>query len=199
MVSQSKRWLSGITLVLVCLFTTSCNLLSSLGGGAATTPTPTTLPGGGVGQPTAEGVNPCEGLTGTLEMQLLIGPSEAVGLTPFAFAAIPFAVVTSGNVYLVEGNGPVEYYEDTLTAEWGSYTVQFEGETAVSGTCVADSGTGALNVYLEMDGQQTVIIVVEGTETTYPWTGTPTVTASFPIANGAEFGGEGWNLILHLD
>jgi hypothetical protein len=77
--------------------------------------------------------------------------------------------------------------------------VQFEGETAVSGTCVAVGETGTLNVFIEMDGQQTVIIVVEGTETTYPWTGTPSVTASFPIANGAEFGGEGWNLVLRIN
>lgn len=198
MVVCNKRWLPGTRILLVCFLITSCNLLSGSNGGTVATPTPTILPGGGVGQP-EEPQNPCEGLTGTLEMQLLVGPSEAVGLTPYTFATIPFSVVKEGSVFLVQGNGPVEYYEDILEEEWGTYAVQFEGETMVSGTCVADDVSGTLNVYLQMEGEQMVIVVVEGVEYTYPWVGTPSLTASFPFEDGAQQAGEGWNLILHLD
>ena len=198
MASRKKHLISWTIFLLVCSLITSCNLTSGAGGGTIATPTPTTPPDGGVGQPEQQN-NPCEGLTGTLELQLLVGPSEAVGLTPFTMANVPFTVMGEGDVYLVQGNGPVEYYEDVLEAEWGSYAVQFEGETTVSGTCVADGASGTLNVYLQMEGEQTVVIVVEGMETTYPWAGTPSVTASFPIEDGAQQSGEGWALILHLD
>jgi hypothetical protein len=50
-----------------------------------------------------------------------------------------------------------------------------------------------------MEGQQTVIVVVEGMEYTYPWAGTPSLTASLPIEEGAQQGGEGWMLVLHID
>jgi len=199
MVVCNKRWLPGTCILLVCFLITSCNLLSGSNGGTVATPTPTTYPGGGVDQPTEEGKNPCEGLTGTLEMQLLVGPSEAVGLTPYTFATIPFSVVKEGSVFLVQGNGPVEYYEDILEEEWGTYTVQFEGETMVSGTCVATEAPGMINFYIQMEGEQTVVIIVEGIETTYPWAGSPSVTASYPILDGAQQAGEGWNLILRLD
>jgi hypothetical protein len=198
MVSQKKYFVLGVIFVMVLFLVSGCNLSSLPGDSAKTTPTPTTLPGGGVGE-TETPENPCDGLAGTLELQLLVGPSEAVGLTPFTMASVPFTVVGEDGVYLVQGSGATEYYEDVLEAEWGSYTVQFEGETTVSGTCVAEGMTGTLNIYLQMEGQQTVIVVVEGMEYTYPWAGTPSLTASFPIEEGAQQGGEGWMLVLHID
>ena len=198
MVFQKKHLINGAALLLVGFLLCGCNLKSLPGENTTATPTPTILGDGGVGQP--EGPqNACDGLTGTLEMQLLVGPSEAVGLLPFTFANIPFTVVKEGNVYLVRGNGPTEYYEDVLEADWGTYTVQFDGETAISGTCVDTETPGMINFYIQMEGEQTVVIIVEGIETTYPWAGSPSVTASFPILDGAQQSGEGWNLILHLD
>ncbi len=198
MVSQKKHLILGIVLLLISFIVSGCDLLYSPGDGTKTTPTPTTLPGGNLEQP--EGLkNPCEGLTGTLEMQLLVGPSEAVGLTPITFATIPFTTISEGEVYLVQGNGPAEYYEDVLEADWGTYTVQFDGEMAISGTCVATEAPGMINFYIQMAEEQIVVIIVEGIETTYPWVGTPSVTASFSILDGAQQAGEGWNLILHLD
>jgi hypothetical protein len=168
------------------------------GPSSDTTPTPTEFAGGAVVTP-AEGQNACEGLTGTLELQLLIGPSEAVGLSPYTFATIPFQVIHEGDSYLVQGGGPVEYYEDILTADWGSFAVTFEGDTAVQGECLASDGDGTLDVIVEMVGQQTVVVTVEGMETTYPWEGSPTVEATFPLVEGAQVSGEGWNLTLHLN
>lgn len=199
MAGWNKRWLLCTCVLLVCSFTTSCNLLSGSNGGTVATPTPTTLPGGGVEQPIEEQKNPCEGLSGALELQLLVGPSEAVGLTPYTFATIPFTVVREGNVFLVRGNGPVAYYEDVLEEDWGTYTVQFEGEITVSGTCVATEAPGVINFYVQMDGEQMIVVVVEGMEHTYPWVGMPSIMASFPILDKEKQSGEGWVLELHID
>ena len=198
MFSRNKHLVLGTIFLLVSLTVSGCKLLSGPVDSITATPTPTTLPAGDLEQP-EEPQNLCEGLAGTLELQLLVGPSEAVGLTPFTFAAIPFTTISEGEVYLVQGNGPTEYYEDVLEAEWGSYTVQFDGETTVSGTCVADDTSGTLNVYVQMEGEQMVVIVVEGVEHTYPWVGTPSITASFPIVDGALVEGEGWQLILNIN
>lgn len=199
MMGRKMRWKFGALVILGCFLLTSCNFSINPDDGVTATPTPTTMPGGGGVTQTEEPQNPCDGLSGTLELQLLVGPSEAVGLTPYTFAIIPFVVVSEGEVYLVEGNGATEYFEEVLTADWGSYTVQFEGETTVSGTCVANEAVNALNVYLQMAGEQMVVVVVDGMESAYPWVGTPEVIASFPIMDGAQVGGEGWNLVLHLD
>lgn len=200
MFSQKKRWGSWIVLAAICIMLSGCNLPFGSGsdGGDASEPTltPTIPPGGDTGQPEA---NPCEGLSGWIELQLLVGPSEAVGLEPYTMASIPFTVTGEGEVYLIEGSGQMEFYEDVLEAEWGSYSVQFDGEIRISGTCVGTDAPGTLNVYLEMDGEQTVVVVVEGQEMTYPWAGMPTLTASFPIQDGVQQSGEGWNLILHLE
>jgi hypothetical protein len=199
MFAREKKLGVWILIILVIISTLGCNLLSSLGigdGASEATPTPTILPGGSAGQ---TGENPCEGLSGSIELQLLVGPSEAVGLEPYTMASVPFEVTMDGEVYLVEGSGQTAFYQDVLEAEWGTYSVQFDGEIRISGTCVGAEAPGTLNLYLEMDGEQTVVVVVEGQEMTYPWAGMPTLMASFPIRDGAQQSGEGWTLILHLN
>lgn len=199
MFAQRKRLGVWILILSVCVSTMGCNLLSSLGiegGAGGPTPTPTILPGGGVEPP---GENPCKGLSGSVDLQLLVGPSEAVGLEPYTMASIPFEVRKDGEVYLVEGGGQMTFYEDVLEAEWGSFSVQFDGDLQISGTCVGAEAPGTLNLYLEMEGEQTVVIVVDGNTMTYPWAGMPTLTASLPIRDGAEQSGEGWTLILQLN
>jgi hypothetical protein len=44
-----------------------------------------------------------------------------------------------------------------------------------------------------------VVVAVEGMEYSYPWEGSPNVSASFPLVEGAEASGEGWTLTLHLN
>jgi hypothetical protein len=186
-------------LILSAIVLVGCGLLSGLGGDNAASPTATPTLSGGLDNPPAEGGNPCLGLSGILELQLLVGPSEAVGLAPFTFAEVPFAVDVVDNTYLVVGNGPVQFYEDVYEADWGSFSVTFEGETLLEGTCLAVLEPGQLDVTITMTGQQTVVVTVEGMETSYPWTGSPTIEASLPLVDGAEAVGEGWMLILHLD
>jgi hypothetical protein len=64
--------------------------------------------------------------------------------------------------------------------------------------CLETNNGATLDVLIEMNGQQTVVVVVEGAETTYPWEGSPSISASFPLVDGAQVDGEGWSLILHL-
>jgi hypothetical protein len=147
----------------------------------------------------AEPDQTCEAVSGTLSLLLLVGPSEAVGLSPYTFAEIPFQVVREGNSNIVEGGGPIEYYEDILTADWGSFSVTFDGVTTISGMCLQSNSGATLDVLVEMSGQQTVVIAVGDIETTYPWEGSPTISASFPLIDGAQVDGEGWSLVLHLN
>jgi len=197
---QKNRWGLWTAIALTCSMTLGCGLFSrfSFNTTSKATPTPTTINGGGGGGENT-GSNPCEGLSGTLELQLLIGPSEAVGLEPYTMAEIPFVVKTEGDAFLIEGGGPVQYYEDILEAEWGSFSVKFEGDTTISGECVSKDDIGMLNLNLEMDGSQTVEVVVEGVMTTFPWEGTPQLNTSFQIEDGTQQEGEGWVLILHLN
>lgn len=83
----------------------------------------------------------CAGLTGKLELQLLVGPADAVRLEPFAVGQIPFSVVSNEEPYLVEGAGPITY-ENALEAVWGTYTVVFDADLAATGEC---SGAGGRN------------------------------------------------------
>ncbi|MGC9385276.1 MAG: hypothetical protein ACP5D6_11810 [Kosmotogaceae bacterium] len=142
--------------------------------------------------------NPCEGVSGTLELQILVGPSEVVGLTPTTVGQIPFNVVSDGNIYNIEGGGPFDYFVETESYEWGTYTVTFEGDALVKGNCVSTDLGGMLNVNVELIGEQNVEVVYEGISTNYPWSGTPQITVNLPLEEGAQQEGEGWVLILHL-
>jgi len=198
--NKMSPWGLWSAIAITCLMTLACGLLSNTGTTTPSeaTPTSTEVTGGIVATQTPE-PNPCEDLSGTIELQLLVGPSDAVGLDPYTIANIPFVVVSQDGIFIIEGGGPVQYYQDVYEAEWGSFSVTFEGETTISGGCIPNGDQGTLNVIIEMVGSQTVEVVVEGMTTTYPWEGTPQLNASFPLKEGAQQAGEGWLLILHLN
>jgi len=162
------------------------------------TPTPTKV-GDGVPEvklpPTA---SRCDGLSGELEMQVMVGPAEAVGLEPFAVGAIPFSVVSDGEDHIVEGGGAISYQE-TLEADWGTYAVSLDMEGTINGQCGGDDGSEELNITIEMSGEQMVEVRAEGLQGDYPWAGTHELTLSFPLEDGAISEGEGWAFILHLN
>lgn len=193
-----KKWMAVITLCVTLMVGLGCRVFSGLTNAAQSTPTPTSS-GGSLSTEKTLMPDPCEGLTGSLELQLLVGPSEAVGLEPFTAASIPFKVETEDGLQAVSGGGPIEYYEDIMQAEWGSFSVTFEGETAISGTCFSQANESWIDISIQMTGEQTVTVVVEGMEMTYPWSGSPTIQASFPLDDGAQAEGEGWLMVLHLD
>ncbi len=111
MFGRKHHWSLWILLFLIAFITSSCRLFSGSGFTNTTNPTQTPTVTGGAFMP---GQNPCEGISGKLEMQLLVGPSEAVGLEPYTFAEIPFQVVKEGDSYRITAAGPVDYYEDVL-------------------------------------------------------------------------------------
>jgi hypothetical protein len=161
------------------------------------TPTPSPEPQEPAVPTTPPTASRCEGLVGQLEVQVLVGPAEAVGLEPVAVGNVPFAVTTSAPPYLVEGQGPISY-EATLTEEWGTYAVTMDMEAAVQGECSGEAGSEQLTLVLEMAGEQLVVVEAEGFQGEYPWAGTQTRDLAFSLEEGATAQGEGWAVVLHL-
>ena len=164
---------------------------------ATPTPTPTAGPVVIPPTPTPSVASRCQGLSGTLEVQVLVGPAEAVGLEPVAVGDVPFAVTTEQAPYLVQGQAPITY-EAVLEEEWGTYTVNMDLDMAVSGECMGSDGNEQLDLLLEMSGEQFVEVQAEGFHGEYPWSGTQTRDLSFPLQEGATAEGEGWVVVLHL-
>ena len=119
-------------------------------------------------------------------------------MVPVTLGEIPFNILSTGDSYIVEGGGPLEYYSDVLSAAWGTYSVTFEGDTNVSGECVATGEDAQLILAVEMTGDQNVEIVYEGTQMNFPWSGTSQIEVTLPVINGAQQQGEGWLLTLNL-
>jgi hypothetical protein len=164
------------------------------------TPTDTPLPVVAPSTP-VPGPNPCAGLSGELEMRVLAGPAEAVGLEPFGVGSIPFTVTASEPPYVVAGSGSIAY-NDILAKEWGTYEVNMDLENAISGECVPDEASkdgGTLALELEMSGSQLVKVDAQGFQGEYPWSGTHSFSLTFPLEEGAAVEGEGWAIVLHLN
>ena len=140
----------------------------------------------------------CEDLSGTLEIQVLVGPAEAAGLEPFAVGEIPFSVLAEAGTYRVQGGGPISYQE-VLSEEWGTYTVSLDMDTTIDGQCGGDARSEALNIAVEMSGEQMLEVRADGFSGDYPWSGTTTVDLTFPLEEGNMQEGEGRAFILHLD
>jgi hypothetical protein len=208
MFKHKSRW-ARIGLVTVHIFVImACSLSSNLGATptpnlslptiAPSTPTPT--PTSNMGEPEVKPsavASPCDGLSGELEVQVLVGPAEAVGLEPLAVGAIPFSVVTDGGSYSVQGGGALSY-QAVLEKEWGTYTVSFDMEGTIVGTCGSGEGSEELNLTVVMSGEQMVEVRAEGFQGDYPWAGTHELDLSFPLEDGTRSEGEGWAFILRL-
>jgi hypothetical protein len=160
-------------------------------------PTPTAEPVVLPATPSPAVASRCQGLSGTLEVQVLVGPAEAVGLEPVAVGDVPFRVTTQQAPYWVEGQAPITY-EAVLAEAWGTYTVNMDLEMAVSGECQGEAGSELLDLVLDMSGEQLVVVEAEGFQGEYPWSGTHALDLSFPLQEGATAEGEGWVVVLHL-
>jgi hypothetical protein len=196
----SHGWIKLLILGLV-IFMTACSLTSN--PSLAPTPNPTFTPTPTVRVPLVVTPSPklesrCEDLSGTLEIQILVGPAEAVGLEPFAVGEIPFSVLTEGGTYRVQGGGPISYQE-VLAEEWGTYTVSLEMDTTIDGQCGGDTGSEALHMTIESTGEQMLEVRADGFSGDYPWSGTSMVNLTFPLEDGNTQTGEGRAFVLHLD
>jgi hypothetical protein len=143
-------------------------------------------------------VDKCEGIGGTIEMQVLVGPAEAVGLEPLAVGSIPFSVVSGESINLLQGSGSISY-QDVLEEQWGTYTVDLDLETEITGECANDEENGMLNMTIDMSGEQFVEVIAQGFHGEYPWSGSHSINLSFPLVEGASAEGEGWQFVLHLN
>jgi len=164
----------------------------------AATATPTSTPtveAGGAGGATPSDSR-CAGLAGELEIQVLVGPAEAVGMEPVAVGRVPFAA-TAEPPYVVQGQGPISY-DDVLGAAWGTYAVTMDLDFVVEGECSGQEGGEQLDLLLEMTGEQLVVVDAESFQGEYPWSGTQTLDLTFPLEDGATAEGEGWVVVLHL-
>jgi len=185
--------------ILIAVFMVVVSVMAcSPASGSSPTPTPT--PTALVVEITTPTPVPdrCDGLSGELELQVLVGPADAVGLEPVAVGNIPFTVTSDRAGNIVEGSGPVSY-QDVLEKEWGTYSVEMDLEVVVSGECVGEAGGGELNLVIEMSGEQMVEVRAEGFQGDYPWAGSHELNLNFPIEEGASAQGEGWAVILHVN
>jgi hypothetical protein len=167
---------------------------------ASPTPTPTPVPPIAVPTTPPPEPNPCAGLSAALDMRVLVGPADAVGLEPLAVGTIPFAVTGDEAPYLVTGGGPISY-ADILTEQWGTYEVTMDLQNMIAGECVPneDAEGGTLQLDLEMTGSQLVVVEADGFQGEYPWSGSHTFDLPFPLEEGATIEGEGWAMVLQLN
>jgi hypothetical protein len=191
MKTKHNWWWARFVIIFTLFTMIGCSILSTSKPNPTPAPTPT---------PTNDFVlitNRCEGLNGSLELQVLVGPSDAVGLEPLAVGEIPFSVINDGGSYTVQGGGNLTY-EDILEEEWGTYTVKFYMDTIVAGICALTDAGEKLNMNLKASGDQMVEVRAEGFQGDYPWTGTHEFDLIYPLEEGATQEGEGWMLVLHI-
>lgn len=139
----------------------------------------------------------CQDLTGQIEVKVLVGPADAVGLEPVAVGMVPFAVVSDQVPYLVQGSGALSY-DDVLAQEWGTYAVTLEMTVDVGGECTGAGGSEQLLLTLEAAGDQLVVVDAGEFYGEYPWSGTNIFDLQFPLEDGASVEGEGYAFLLHL-
>jgi hypothetical protein len=163
----------------------------------AETPTPTpTVPAESAPAPTEAPRSPCAGLSGEIEVQVLVGPAEVVGLEPVAVGSVPFAVTSDEEPFAIQGGGPISY-ADVLVEKWGTYDVTLDLQNTISGECIAGPDGATLQLVFKMAGEQMVEVEAEGFQGEYPWSGEQSLDVSFPLLDGATAQGEGWTLVLH--
>jgi hypothetical protein len=132
-------------------------------------------------------------LSGSIEVQVLVGPAAAVGLEPFSIGSVPFSVSPGGPPYIVQGQGQIPY-QDVLVADWGTYDVTLDLSISISGEC----GAEGLELELNLSGSQMLEVTAEGFHGEYPWEGEYTFNLVFPLVEGSTVEGEGYIFILHL-
>jgi hypothetical protein len=195
----SKAMRQGMILILtiwIVFSVTACNISEDPGATFIPTPTPTPTPLILAGH---DDLIPsrCEGLSGELEVKVLVGPAEIVGLEPFSVGFIPFTVVSDGSAYILHGAGTITY-QDVLTEEWGTYTVSLNLDVEVHGECVGQEENEVLNITLAVDGEQMVEVRAEGFSGDYPHSGPFELMMSLPVMEGASSGTGEWTVVLHL-
>jgi len=198
LMANRKKTFSLLGAVIFCLSLVGCGIFSNIEPDSERSPTATSTMAEVILITDVPEKHTCQGLSGTLELQILVGPSEVAGLKPTSVGEIPFDVISDGGIFTISGGGPMDYYAATGSHEWGTYTVTFDGDAVVSGDCVSGNNGGMLKLSVELIGEQNLEVNYEGNITNYPWSGVPQMTVNLPLEDGAMQEGEGWVLILYL-
>jgi hypothetical protein len=149
-------------------------------------------------EPTAQ-TSPCEGLSASLEVKVLVGPAAAVGLETHGVGSVPLSVTSGGPPYGVEGGGHISYH-DVLTQDEIEYDVTFDADVAFDGTCEDTPGSTQLVLDLDMSWNQVVEVTARDFHGVYPVAGDNAAIVTLPLIDGAtaSVGGEGMEVMLHL-
>lgn len=185
-----------LLVLIIVVLSPSCSSGPAINEVPTATPTPTKII---QAAPPTQTIIPsrCAELSGELEIQVLVGPAEIVGLTPYSVGSIPFSVTSAEAPFTIQGGGSFDY-DDILVEEWGTYEVSLSMSGSVNGTCVDDGSGQQLALNLELTGSQLVVVTAEGFSGEYPWEGTLPFDLVFPIEEGASISGEGYVIVLHL-
>lgn len=169
------------------------------GGGTSPTKEPTREPTVEVTAIPTDEPSPCEGLSGSIEVRILVGPAAVVGLETHAVGSVPFSVTPGGPPYGVEGGGHISFHDQLIEDEI-VYDVTFEADIALDGTCEDTPGSMQLVLDLDMAWNQVVEVTAPDFHQVYPMAGDHAVIVTLPLIDGASasVGGEDMEVVLRL-
>ena len=202
MLNSKKQWKLWVMCVLVSFALTGCGLLggNSVDPDPLATATPTQVGDVLGSSQETETESPCRGLSGTLELEILVGSAESVELPPTSVGRIPFSVVEEGNTFLVEGEGSLDYYQEVLGEAWGTYTVTFEADSIITGICETTDDEPMLDLILTLSGiSLNAVVVYDGIPHEFQWSGERADVITLPLIEGASQQIEGLLVTLHLE
>lgn len=161
---------------------------------ASPIPSPTPIP---TSTPTPSA---CEGLSGAIEVRLMVGPGAAVGLETHAVGSVPFTVTSGGPPFGVAGSDHISYHE-VLSEDEINYDVSFEADVIISGTCVDAPGeTPHMELNVDMGWNQVVEVTARDFHRVYPTSGNNSAPINLLLIDGdsAFVGGGSMELVLRL-
>jgi len=143
--------------------------------------------------------SPCEGVSGGIEVRVLVGPAAAVGLETHAVGTVPFTVGTAQSIYAVSGGGHISF-SDVLSEDEIHYDVSFEADVVFDGTCDMGPGGAQLLLGVGMVWDQIVHVTAEDFDETYSQAGENEKDVTLPLIDGASADvDEGMEIVLRLD
>ena len=197
MSTKNKTFNRLIVILILLVIISSCSSPVPADDDSLVTPTPTEVISEAPATPEIPS-SPCEGRAWEIEVQVLVGPADAVGLSPHSVGSIPFSATTDEIPFLVEGGGDLDYGE-ILVEDWGTYEVTMHMQFTINGECVESDLGGELHLVLEMTGSQLVEVTSPDFHGEYPWEGSMPFDILFPLEEGASIEGEGFAFILHIN
>ena len=93
-------------IILILISILACNIFTENREDPSNSIDPTPTPTAPAALPAGVEPNPCDGFSGVLDMQILVGPSEVAGLEPVAVGEHPRHAQRKGKGDLAKGSKP---------------------------------------------------------------------------------------------